>query len=76
MIALWPVLALGGPIIWAFALSPRAGALGWVGMSLVVPATIAPIIVWNHGLFVQNRGILCGMSWIDINGRMRLIPAL
>jgi hypothetical protein len=44
-IALWPVVALGGPMIWAFALSPWSGALGWLGMSLAVLATIAPIIV-------------------------------
>lgn len=74
--ALWEVIALGGPLAWAFAISPWPGLFGWLGMLLVVSATIAPIMVWNYGLFARSRGIPRGMSVIDINSGMRLIRAL
>jgi len=73
---LWEVICLGGPTVWAFVLSPWSGVLGRLGMFLMVPAILAPIIVWNYGLFVRSRGIPSGMSWIDINDGKRLIRAL
>jgi hypothetical protein len=57
-------------------MSSWVGIPGRLGMTPVVPATIAPIIIWNCGLLVGNHGIRCGMSGLDVKRGMRLIKTL
>jgi len=76
IIVIWPLLMFGIPLVWAFVLRPWPTVPGIVGMVLMLGLILAPIILWNHKLMVECRGLPRGMSWTDIQGDTKLIRGL
>ena len=76
VIALWPVLMFGIPLVWAFILRPWPTVFGYIGMALLMVVTLVPLIAWNYKLVSECRGLPRAMSWEDIQGDMKLIRSL
>ncbi len=75
-IAMYELLVIGTPLVWAFAREPWKGILGLLGMGVVVLIAIVPMMVWNYQLLVRHRGLPRGMSWEEIQADYRFIRAM
>ena len=72
----WPILIFGIPLVWAFLLRPWPTVIGIFGMVVLMGLTVMPIILWNHKLLIECRGLPRAMSWEEIQGDSKLIRAL
>lgn len=76
ILALWPFLMFGIPLVWTFALRPWPTVFGIIGMVLLMAATVMPIVLWNYKLMIECRGLPRAMSWEEIQGDLKLIRGL
>jgi hypothetical protein len=76
ILAVWPVLMFGVPLVWAFILQPWPTVFGLIGMTLLTVVTLVPLLLWNYKLMIQCRGLPRAMSWEEIQGDLKFIRGL